>query len=69
MFKDKDKKEFMKKENEKMNATMNQARPCTISESIKQSCKEVKSMREGRTPKRSLSDLFSNIEQWCKEEK
>lgn len=43
-------------------------RPCTISESIMQSCKEVKNMREGRTPKRSLNDLFANIEKWSKEE-
>lgn len=51
-----------------MNKVMEQARPCTISESIMQSCKEVKSMREGRSPKRSLNDLFANIEKWCKEE-
>ena len=43
-------------------------RPCTISESIMQSCKEVKNMREGKTPKRSLNDLFANIEKWSKEE-
>ena len=48
---------------------MNQVRPCTISESIMQSCKEVKNMREGKTPKRSLNDLFTNIEKWSKEEK
>lgn len=51
-----------------MNATMNQTRPCTIQESIIQSCKEVKSMREGSTPKRSLNELFDNIEKWNKEE-
>ena len=27
-----------------------------------------KDMREGRTPKRSLNDLFANIEKWSKEE-
>ena len=30
-----------------MGMTMEQTRPCTISESIIQSCKEIKSMREG----------------------
>lgn len=52
-----------------MSAAMNQVRPCTISESIMQSCKEVKNMREGKIPKRSLNDLFTNIEKWSKEEK
>lgn len=51
-----------------MDTTMNSTRPCTISESIMQSCLEVKSMREGKTPKRSLSDLLANIEKWSKEE-
>ncbi len=51
-----------------MSMIMEQTRPCTISESIIQSCKEIKSMREGRTPKRSLSELFENIERWSKEE-
>lgn len=52
-----------------MNAKINQTRPCMISESIIQSCKEIKSMREGKTPKRSLEDLFTNIDKWSKEEK
>lgn len=56
------------KEEKAMNAAANLERPCTISESIMQSCKEVKNMREGRTPKRSLNDLFANIEKWSKEE-
>lgn len=56
------------KEEQIMGVTVNLDRPCTISESIMQSCKEVKSMREGRTPKRSLNDLFANIEKWSKEE-
>ena len=51
------------------NMTIEQTRPCTISESIIQSCKEMKSMRKGRMPKRSLSELFENIERWSKEEK
>ena len=52
-----------------MGMTMEQTRPCTISESIIQFCKEMKSMREGRMPKRFLSELFENIEKWSKEEK
>lgn len=51
-----------------MSVAANLDRPCPISESIMQSCKEVKNMREGRTPKRSLNDLFANIEKWSKEE-
>ena len=51
-----------------MSVATNLERPCTISESIMQSCKEVKNMREGRMPKRFLNDLFTNIEKWSKEE-
>lgn len=56
------------KEEQAMSTAVNQARPCTISESIIESCKEVKNMRESRTPKRSLNELFANIEKWSKEE-
>lgn len=56
------------KEGSIMSAVVNLERPCTISESIMQSCKEVKNMREGRIPKRSLNELFANIEKWSKEE-
>lgn len=68
MNKKRDKRKQRKKEEQAMNATINQARPYTVSESITQACKEVKNMREGRTPKRSLNDLFTNIEKWSKEE-
>lgn len=51
-----------------MSADMNQTRPCTITESVIQSCKEVKSMREDSTLKRSLNELYANIEKWEKEE-
>lgn len=47
-----------------MSVAANVERPCTISESIMQSYKEVKNMREGRTSKRSLNDLFASIEKW-----
>ena len=62
------KQEQAEKEERKMDATMSQTRPCTISESIMQSCIEVKKMREGKEPKRSLNELFANIEKWSKEE-
>ena len=61
-------REQTEKEGLKMDATLNQTRPCTISESIMQSCIEVKNMREEKTPKRSLGELFANIEKWSKEE-
>jgi len=66
MCRNEDEVKHNKKEEQAMSAAM---RPCTISESIMQSCKEVKNMREGKTPKRSLNDLFTNIEKWSKEEK
>lgn len=68
MKKEEDKLRHIKKEEQAMSAVIDQARPCTISESIIESCKEVKSMREGRIPKRSLNELFAKIEKWSKEE-
>ena len=41
------------------------SRPCTITDSITQSCQEVRKMREGKIPEKSLDQLFSDIEQWC----
>lgn len=53
--------EMMCKENgreeSKMNATANIERPCSISESIARSCREVKMMREGKIPKRNWGDF------------
>lgn len=69
MYKRIEKSEVVKKEEQAMSVASNLERPCTISESIIQSCKEVKDMREGKTPKRSLNDLFVNIEKWSKEER
>lgn len=45
-----------------VNAILNSERPCTISESIKQSCKEVKLMREGKIPKRSWKQFKQQME-------
>lgn len=49
-------------EDDTMNAIAE--RPYTITESIIESCKEVKLMREGKRPKNSLQDLWNNIEKW-----
>ena len=52
-----------------MNATMNVERPCSISESIKQSCQEVKMMREGKIPKRSWQEFRQRMkDEMTKEE-
>lgn len=50
------------KEESEMNATINIVRPCSIAESIKQSCQEVKLMREGKIPKRSWNDFTKRME-------
>ena len=68
MYKKTEKSRVVEKEEKTMSVAANLERPFTISESIMQSCKEVTNMREGRTPKRSLNDLFANIEKWSKEE-
>lgn len=68
MCKKAEKSKVVEKEVQAMSAVANLERPCTISESIMHSCKEVKNMREGKIPKRSLNDLFANIEKWSKEE-
>ena len=44
-----------------------QERHCTIEESIIQACKEVKEIREGRKPKRSIYELFDEMKSWDKE--
>ena len=62
------KSKVMEKEERTMSVVANLERPCTISESIMQSCKEVKDMHEGNTPKRFINDLFANVEKWNREE-
>lgn len=54
-------KEKEKKEEITMNATVEITRPCSIAESIKRSCKEVKLMREGKSPKRSWKNFADTI--------
>ena len=53
----------MKKENKHMQSVTT-SRPCTIADSIVQSCQEIKKMRDGKIPEKSLDQLFSDIEQW-----
>jgi hypothetical protein len=47
-----------------MNTTVNTSKHFTVEKSIKQSCKEVKLMRDGIIPKNSLDMLFVDIEEW-----
>lgn len=53
----------IKKEESYMDAAMNIKRPCTILESIEKSCQEVKSMREGKIPKRSWNDFKKRMKE------
>lgn len=50
-------------------SAMNNKRYCSVKTSLKQSLKEVKSIRNGKTPERSLDDLFANIEKWTNEDR
>ncbi len=43
-------------------------RYCTVRESLEDSLKEVKEIREGKRTAMTLDDLFSNIEKWSEEE-
>ena len=54
----------VKKENEHMQSVTT-SRPCTITDSITQSCQEVRKMRDGKILEKSMDLLFSDIEQWC----
>lgn len=56
----------MTKENKRMQS-VTASRPCTIADSIAQSCQEVRKMRDGKMPEKSLDQLFADIEQWCNE--
>lgn len=53
------KKPHTKEGADTMNATVQ--RPCSVSESIVQSCKEIKAMREGTLPKKSWKDLREEL--------
>lgn len=43
-------------------------RYCTVRESLEDSLKEVKEIREGKRQGMSLDELFDNINKWCEEE-
>lgn len=43
-------------------------RYCTVRESLEDSLKEVKEIREGKRQGMTLDDLFDNIDNWCGEE-
>ena len=51
------------KEADEMNIVTEVNRPWTITESIIESCKEVKQMREGKIAKRSWDDFKRQIEE------
>lgn len=43
-------------------------RYCTVRESLEDSLKEVKEIREGKRQGMTIDDLFDNIDKWCAEE-
>lgn len=43
-------------------------RYCTVRESLEDSLKEVKEIRDGKRSAMTLDDLFSNIDKWSREE-
>ena len=42
-------------------------RYCTVEESIKQSCKEIKDYKQGKIKLKSLKESFEQWKQWAKE--
>ncbi len=50
-----------------MSATINMERPCSIQESIIQSCKEVKLMREGKKKKTSWKSFSDELRKELKD--
>jgi len=43
-------------------------RYCSVKESIVESFKEIKLMRDGKKKKNSLDDLWDNISKWSKDD-
>lgn len=43
---------------------LKEERYCSVRESIKESFKEIKLMREGKKEKNSLQDLWKSTEEW-----
>lgn len=60
---------MQKKEEKRMSRNVKTKKPCTISESLAEAFMEVKGMREGTIPERSLDELFRKIEKWSREER
>ena len=54
--------------NSQLKAAEPVVRYCTVKESLEDSLKEVQEIREGKRSAMTLDDLFSNIDQWCREE-
>ena len=58
----------LEKEDSQLKAAEPPARYCTVRESIEDSLKEVKEIRDGKKSALTLDDLFNNIDKWRKEE-
>lgn len=43
-------------------------RPCSVAESIIQSCKEVKLIREGKLPKKNINQLWDELDIYLESE-
>lgn len=54
--------------NDELKVAESGIRYCTVRESLEDSLKEVKDIREGKKEKMTLDDLFNNIDKWCEEE-
>lgn len=54
--------------NDELKVAESGIRYCTVRESLEDSLKEVKEIREGKRKGMTLDDLFDNIDKWCNEE-
>ncbi len=48
---------------------MDEERYCSVEESIIEACKEVREMRAGRLPERTLDDFMVELKQWIEDVK
>ena len=53
---------------DKQVTVIQEKRYCSVEESIRESFKEIKLIREGKREKNSLDDLWKQIEEWKKED-
>ena len=62
-------KDQITKNNDTDKFSYSTVRHCTIKESIEDSLKEVKDIREGKKQGMSLDELFDKIDKWSKEDR